>query len=286
MKRVLVAGATGHLGRHIVSALRERGATVRALGRSVERLAAVGAHETHVADPLRPDPLEPALRDVDAVVSCLGASVALSLAGWASYLHVDVPANARLIAAAEAAGVRRFVYVSTHHTEEMRSLGYVRAHEAVAARLRVSSLDAAVVRPTGFHSAYVALLDLARKGPVPLFGDGSARTNPIHDGDLAAVCADLAASSGAEDVVAGGPEVLTRRDIAVLACRAVGKEPSFRPAPPGVARFAGALLRPFHPRLSHLIPFLVAVSTSDCLGPVRGTRRLEETFAEAARALS
>ncbi len=121
--------------------------------------------------------------------SALGASVLPSMAkGWRSYASLDTPANMNLVTAARTAGVRRFVYVSVANHRRLGHLHYVLAHERVVEALRDSGLEYTVVRPTGFFSAFATLIPMARRGPVPLIGDGSARTNPIHDDELAAVC--------------------------------------------------------------------------------------------------
>src|SRR5688572_26030168 len=118
MARILVAGATGMLGREVVRLLATHGHTVRALSRDSARAAALGG-ETHVGDARRPESLRGAMDGVDTVFSSLGASVSIRFgAGWRGYRAVDVPANRNLLAAARKAGVKRFVYVSAHVTEE------------------------------------------------------------------------------------------------------------------------------------------------------------------------
>ncbi len=281
-----MAGASGALGTHVVRALAARGWRVRALARRPTRLQHLGAalSEAHTADALDPRTLRGACDRVDAVFSCLGASVRLSLGGgWRSYTAVDTPANLHLLAAATDAGVKRFVYVSTHHTPSMADLGYVRAHEAVVDALRASALDWAVVRPTGLYSALGVLITMARRGPLPEIGDGSARSNPIHDMDLAEACASAVEGAPREQAI-GGPEVLTRHAIGQMAFAAVDRAASFVPAPPMLARAGSVLLRPFHPRMAHLAAFLAAVSTQDVIAPAVGTRRLADWFRERAAA--
>jgi hypothetical protein len=50
--------------------------------------------------------------------------------------------------------------------------------------------------------------------------------------------------------------------------------------PPALGRFNAAMLRPFHPRLSQLVQFVVGVSTNDIIGPCVGRRRLDDYFRE------
>ena len=285
-RTILVAGASGALGSHVVRALAARGWRVRAMARQPSRLQHLGAAltEEHTADALDPRTLRGACDGVDAVFSCIGASVRFSLSGgWRSYITVDTPANLHLLAAAMDAGVQRFVYVSTHHTPALATLGYVRAHEAVVEALRASTLDWAVVRPTGLFSALDTLLDLARRGPLPEFRDGSARSNPIADTDLADLCAAAVDGSPREQSV-GGPEVLTRHAMGELAFAAVGRKAVFVPTHPALARAGSMLLRPMHPRMSHLAAFVAAVSTQDVIAPAVGTLRLDDYFRQRVTA--
>jgi hypothetical protein len=99
------------------------------------------------------------------VFSCLGQSVALDLSNRSpGYVAVDYVANHNLIAAATAARVRRFVYVSVLRAEAYPQVPYFRAHADVAAELRRSGLAYAVIQPTGFFSAYSAFLEMAPQG--------------------------------------------------------------------------------------------------------------------------
>lgn len=237
----------------------------------------------HRADALDPAQLEGACNDIDVVFSCLGASVSPEMgAGRRTYLDVDTPANRNLIEAAIAAGVRRFVYVSVAGHRQFAHLRYVQAHEAVADMLTERGMSHAVVRPHGLFSALAALLPMAAKGWLPVIGDGSARTNPIHDADLAEVCAD-AVEDGGGDRTVGGPEVLTRMGIAHLALDALGKPARTRSIPPAMARAMGLLIRPLNPRMADLTAFIAEVSTNDLVVPTSGTRTLGAYLAALAR---
>ncbi len=279
-KRALVAGASGVLGSQVAAELTRRGWVVRGLTRNKARAGAVA--EVHVGDALQPETLRGAADSVDVVFSALGGSVSGKLgAGWAPYTTVDVRANAALIAEAKRAGVKRFVYVSVHHAEGMAATPYIRAHEAVVKQLEASGLDFAVVRPTGFFSALSeAFLDMARMGRVPSFGDGLTKSNPIDERDLAVVCAD-ACEGGERFVSAGGPEVMTRLQMAQSAFAALGKPAKILSAPIFSGAFGAFMLRPFLPRMSQLFAFIVSLARYDAVAPVRGTRRLTDYYAAA-----
>ncbi len=283
MTTIVVAGAGGVFGRAVVRALRERGQAVRAVvrrERSAEALRAVGC-EVRVADALRPETLTGVCNGVDAVIAAIGAPVDPSpLVGWRPYTRVDTPANINLLREAERAGVGRFVYVSLAGGAEARHLDYAEGHERVVDALAASSIPATVLRPTGFFQAMSALVDLARRGIVPVFGDGSHQTNPIDERDLAQAAVEAAIDTRPDltQIDLGGPEVFTRLDISRLAFEVLGRRPRFV----HIAAWAGACIghatRLINPRAGHFTLFATHVMTHPCLAPQVGSRRLREYF--------
>lgn len=280
---LLVAGATGALGRNVVACARARGYRVRAMGRNSAKLAGVGADETVLVERFTPAELERCLAGVDHVFSCLGASVQPGAhLGYSTYTRVDLPLNEALIRAARAARVGRFVYVSTSHGPDMLHLNYVRAHEGVVNVLRDSGLAHAVIRPTGFFSAFLPILQMAKRGFVPLMGNPEAQTNPIDDRDLAEVCVDALTEVGFGQQDVGGPEVLTRRSLVELAFQAHGAPPRTKRLPSWLVTAMATAMYPIGPRTSDVTRFFLAVSSRDCVAPRHGSRTIREYYAEHA----
>ncbi len=270
--KVLVAGATGHLGRALVAELRERGHHVRALVRDAARAPA--ADDVAVADAAR-DPLDAAVAGADAVFSVLGGTSRFDRGPRRPFRELDTAPNLALLRAAERAGAERFGYVTLLGADRLRGNAYVDAHEDVVDALRASPLAAAIVRANGFFSAYDEMLDMARKGRARVLGDPACRSNPIDDAELAVACAD-ALEAGAVEVEVGGPETLTRAEEVELANAAVGR-PARAKRMPGVVPRAGAvLLRPVDPRRAAMLDFLRRICSIDMIGPPHGTRTLGE----------
>jgi uncharacterized protein YbjT (DUF2867 family) len=279
--RTLVAGAAGALGRLITGEFESRGLTVRAVVRRPGSLPATPTREVRTIDALKPGAWQNACDGIDAVISTIGASVNPSpLVGGKPYTGVDAPANLALLEEAQRAGVRRFVYVSLIDGEKSRHMDYSEGHERVVDALGSSEIPATVLRPTGFFCAMTALVDMARKGAVPVFGDGSCRTNPISEHDLAVRAVDAVQSEapGLTQAELGGPDIFTRREIAEMAFRVLGRRPRLIPVPVRLANVGAAALHPFNPRAAHFTRFAAHVMTHDCLAPRVGTQRLEECF--------
>lgn len=286
MKRVLVAGASGKLGRHVVGELKQQGHTVRALTRDPARLADSPADEVVRADLTDPASLRGACDGVEVVFSCAGASMSINdFRDRTPFARVDLEGNLNLLESARAAGVEKMVYVSLFGGERLAHTAYAGAHEAFVRALAASGMPHTVVRPTGFFSFFEEILKLAASGPGPVLGDGEARTNPIHEADLAEVCA--VAVTSAEPVMAvGGPEVFTRREVVEIAFEALGKKPRMIHVPVGAFRGMALLSRYFNPRVHALLEFGAEVSQVDGVAPAYGTRDLRTHFREVSARLA
>ncbi len=282
--RFLVAGASGLIGKEIVAALKQRGHWVRTLSRDPERAKALTARadEVVVADATAPGSLRATCQDVEVLISALGAAVSPSAPGSRSFAAVDAAANLALLEEAQRAGVRRFVYVGVYTSESYASTAYVAAHTQVEQAIRASGLEYGFVRPTGVFGAFVELLELAKKGPLPAIGGGAALTNPVHEADVAAAVVDAALGPGNVEVDIGGPDELSRRAIAELAFRALGKRPRILTMPSWVLGAVAALYRLFNRRVAEFLRFIIQASTHSCVAPKLGKRRLEAYFAERA----
>lgn len=281
--KVLVAGATGVLGSRVLAQLKAAGYPVRAIARSAERSKALSglADEVIVADALDAAALRGACDGVDVVFSALGASVASQAKERRGYEHIDRRTNANLIAEAKRAGVKRFVYVGVFSRPGYAGTRYMKGHEAVVTDLAASGLEVTVVRPTGFFTALEEYLPMAKRGIIPLVGDGAAKTNPIHPDELAAACVENI-ERGPRDLPVGGPEVLTRRQIAEAAFAAYGKKPRTISVPPAVFLLMAFLLRPLLPRMGDLMEFLAKVSTTDGIAPSYGKACIAAYYKERA----
>lgn len=286
---VLVAGATGALGREVVAALVASGVRVRALTRQAALPAPMREMGVEHArgDVTRPASLRGVCDGVDGVFSCAGAPLALGLAAPAAFSSVDGHGNVALFEEARRAGVRDAAYVAVFAgaaRDALAGLDYVRAHERVVAWLGASGMRATIVRPTGFFSVFTEIVRMAARGRAMVIGDGSARTNPVHEADVAAAALD-GWRRGAAEVNVGGPTVLTREAIARLALDAVGRPPRVARVPAGAFRAVAAAMRPFHPRLAALLAFGTEVSVRDVVAPALGRRELADHCREVAATL-
>ena len=276
--RLLVAGATGYLGRFMVRELKARGHFVRALARTPAKLDDLGEEldEVVAGEVTRPASLVGCCEGIDMVFSSVGIT---RQQGRLSWRDVDYQGNLNLLAEARRAGVRKFIYVSAIDGPELTHLDIIKAHEDFVEALDASGLEYTVVRPTGFFSDLAEIYEMASKGRVYLFGDGDSRINPFHGADLAVACAD-ALKDERQSIDVGGPEVLSWREVATLAFKVQGKPVRISTVPLWVMAVAIFFTRLFNRHTAGLMAFFTTIGTRNMVGPPSGDHTLGDHFQE------
>ena len=267
MSTILVTGASGFVGSHLVPVLVAAGHRVVALVRTptagevvVGRLPMTSraAVETRIGDVTRPDSLAPALTDIDAVVHLV--AIPRDLRGGADLRLVNTEGTRAVLVAMREMGVGRLVHMGAMGVEDVPDLHYASSKAKAEALVRDSGLDWTILKPSlqfgegdGFFNIIAGLVRTS-PGIVPVPGSGTARFQPIHAGDVASVVvrslADPTTVSGTFDL--GGPRYWTYREITREVLTALGKKRAIVPMPlPLIRLVAGSA------ELAHL-PFPVA----------------------------
>jgi len=111
MTKILVAGASGYLGKYILEELDSWGIPVLALVRAPEKLKDLKHRNIKIvqAEVTRPETLSSVCKDVETVISTVGIT---RQKDGLTYMDVDYQANMNLLQVAEQAGVKKFIYVS------------------------------------------------------------------------------------------------------------------------------------------------------------------------------
>jgi uncharacterized protein YbjT (DUF2867 family) len=284
-KRVLIAGATGYLGKFAVKAFKERGYHVRVLTRSEQRLSEPGpftapalskddVDEIFVGEITKPETLDGLMDGIDLVFSSVGISRQRDML---TFDQVDYQCNQNLIDLCKSSGVERFVYVSMQGAQNIMQLAITQAHEKVVAALKDSGLEYRIVRPCGYFSDMGVIMDMAKKGRAYLVGDGSNKMNPIHGRDLAQVCVDTAEGEELE-VEAGGPDVMTQREAIEMAFEVAGKPEKITVIPMWLARGIVKGIGLLSTQFGDLADFIVTAGEIDGVGPRRGKTSLRSYF--------
>jgi uncharacterized protein YbjT (DUF2867 family) len=217
---ILVAGASGELGRAICRKLVERGGTVYGMVRetsapeAVAELEAMGVTLVR-ADLASPESLREACSGCDSVVSGM---TAMGRAGE-SIEQVDRDGQLALVAAAAEEGVERFVYVSFSGVigkDDPLTL----AKRAVERTLKHSGMTWTVLRPSYFMESWLSPqlgFDVAA-GKVRIYGAGREPISWVARDDVAAFASAAVDSEEARNATLeiGGPEAITPLDAVAL----------------------------------------------------------------------
>ena len=281
MASVLVAGATGYLGRYVVAELHSRGHLVRAVVRDRDRARREGPWGSPSLDGLvdewalgsvtDPRFTRDLAADVEHVVSALGVT-----RQKADPWQIDNLANLAILnSALKHAG--SFTYINALGGDRCPAR-LTRAKSAFSQTLSVAEISSQIINPPAYFSDMMEVLAMARRGLVTVLRP-TARINPIHGADLAAYVVDRMEEgrTGTWDV--GGPDVLSWRELAHLAFDAVGKRSHILTVPAWALPPALRLTGLFSPRLADTARFMAWNMTRDCVAPTTGTHHLADFYA-------
>ena len=286
LKRVLVCGATGYLGRHVVQTAHARGHRVRALVRDPSRLggAQAAADEVFVGEATRAETLGGLCDGVQVVVSALGnRTFHRKPTCW----EIDQDANMNIVRCARESGVEQFIFVSVLKGDQNRGrVPQIEARERVVDALASDGLPFTIIRPSGFFNDMAEVFAMARKGAVWAIGDLEARFNPIHGADLAEFTVDQIGRPEAlgTQLSVGGPDVLSQRELGRLALAAAGGRGSVRSVPAWTVAALATVIRPFNVNVASFLLMLTAMVGSNAVTTTFGTHHLGDFFESLAAA--
>jgi uncharacterized protein YbjT (DUF2867 family) len=210
---ILVTGASGFVGRHVVQALLAAGQDVRALVRDPKKGAALGC-ELVQGDMTDASSLRRAVEGVEGVVHL----VAVRQGKEEKFHRVMAQGGKDLVTAAREAGVKRFLLMSALGTREenVDVVPYFRAKWEVEQLVKGSGIDHVIFQPSLIFGPDGGIIPTFRKlvklAPVtPIIGSGERKVQPIWVDDMAAYfvrALDLQAATNRAFEV-GGPEAVT-----------------------------------------------------------------------------
>jgi uncharacterized protein YbjT (DUF2867 family) len=213
--RTLVTGATGTVGRHVVDQLADNGMAVRAVTRRPATAGLPSRVEVVAGDLDQPPP--ELFEDVDRLyLTALGDTE-------------------RIVDLAKQAGVRRIVVLSSFRADDF--------HRAVEVAAMASGLEWTVLRPGMFAANLLDWAEQIGADRVVREPHASARQNPVHEKDIAAVAA---AALLTDDLVGSilpltGPAALTKPEQVAAIGAAIGRDLRFEELSPHEWRTRSAL---------------------------------------------
>jgi len=245
---LLLTGATGSIGSQLLPMVLERGDPVRCLVREPRRL---GAQRVNVQITLGDlgelsDPylLRQALRGVDTVVH-LAATIRDQPPHRLEELNGL--ATVRLLRAAEAAGVERFIFFSALNATDFQRTRFFRAKALAERAVLAADIETVVFAPSIVYDHSDPWITLLRRFsflPVmPVAGSGKARYQPIWAGDVAQCVIAALNSPGRSRYDLAGPQTLSYDEMSDLVSRLAGRPRPLVHIPLPVVRWGLIALR-------------------------------------------
>ncbi|MGD9618197.1 MAG: NAD-dependent epimerase/dehydratase family protein [Alphaproteobacteria bacterium] len=269
---VALTGATGFIGQHLLRELPARGYRIRVLLRRPTELP-VECTSALIGDLEKPQNMAAALAGVGAVIHTAGLAHTMSGRPEDDYRLLNTEATLALARAAERAGVKRFVFLSSIRaqsgpvaprilTEEMQpepTDAYGKSKLAAERGLETTKLDWAALRLVlvygpGARGNMAELVRLARSPyPLPIAGLQGRRSLLALDNLVAAVDTVLRAPGTLRrPLIVADPEKLTVGEMIAAMRRGLGRRAGLFPVPSPLLRavFGAAGQAEIYQRLS------------------------------------
>jgi uncharacterized protein YbjT (DUF2867 family) len=256
-RMILIVGASGFLGREVAKQLLAQGQALRVLTRTPAKVAdlkQLGA-EVIQGDLIDPPSLTRACRGAERVLAA-----AHSLLGKGRYRSeaVDNVGHRRLIDAAKAAGVARFVYTSILGAAPDHPIDFWRTKYQIEDYLKRSGLSYTIVRPSAFMEWHAHIFNgksILESGKTRLLGAGTKLRNFVAIRDVAQLAVLALADPRLENrtLEVGGPENFTNNQVAALYGQIAGVAPRVSHLPAPIAKGLSIVLKPFQPGVSRIM---------------------------------
>jgi nucleoside-diphosphate-sugar epimerase len=278
--KVLITGAGGFIGSHLVDSQLEKGHEVRAVDLHLDLLkhqAANSRLEALHLDITNDSLLKEIVDGVDIVYHLASAHLDVSLSDEA-YRRVNVGATVALLNASKQAGVKRFVHCSSVgvtgdvenppadettecHPTNIYERTKLEGEQAVLNFARRTGFPLVVMRPAWVYGPRcprtAKLLSTLSKGRFLFFGDGQNMRHPVYIHDAIQgleLCANVEGVSGEVFIIAGESAVRVSELIGVMSKELGVRSPTLH-LPVALGLLAGHILEVAFKSLGKQPPF-------------------------------
>jgi uncharacterized protein YbjT (DUF2867 family) len=217
MATIVIIGATGYIGRHLVARLVAQGERPRCVVRQGAKLDRFPTDKVEIVrgDITDPSTLPAAMRAADSVVHAAAVVANIKQSKTVNYKRINAVGTSNVADAAKEAGVRHFVHIGGMSTLAGTADSYIRTRYDGEQHVKSSGIAYSILQPSilfGDGAAFfTALAGLAKVAPiVPVPGNGKLRFQPIWVDDVVTCITKLLAEAGRNETIPiGGPAYYT-----------------------------------------------------------------------------
>lgn len=248
--RIVLLGATGFVGHHLLPSLSAAGHECIALSRykpGCRELTLIPRVEVRQCDVYDPGQLRAAFTGADCVVNMVGI-LNESGRGGKGFRKAHVDLNQSIVEACRSAGVSRFLYVSALHAGQGKSHYLKSKGEAEDLIRAADDIDSTIVQPSvifgendSFFNRFAALLRIT---PILPLACPNARMQPVWVGDVAE---GIVRALGDPDTIGKtlvmvGPEAFSLRELVAFTAHAAGLKRVIIGLPDALSRLQAAVM--------------------------------------------
>jgi uncharacterized protein YbjT (DUF2867 family) len=256
---ILITGATGYIGRHLVARLVAMGERPRCLVRNSQRAATLlpaDKVDFVVGATTQPASLEAAVQGIDTIVHAAFMTADRKPSPQNHYEATNVGGTSNLVLAAKAAGVNRMIEISGLGTRPDKPGSYMQGRYLSEKMLIESGLNWTIIRPSvlfGKGAPFIkGLVDLINSAPVvPLIGGGKLLFQPIYVEDVVTVIVKVMQNpeqTSGRIFTIGGPEYYSFTQICDELLKATHKSRPKVYAPTPLVGVGAAVMEAVMPR--------------------------------------
>lgn len=252
--KIVVAGGTGFLGRHICRALLAAGHQVTVLGRDPSKVSAIpelqGANAAG-GDVTDRSSLSGRFDGADSVVQAVqfpNHPIEVPRQGL-TYDRYDRQGTINVLHEAQRAAVGRFVYLSGAGADPASEKTWYRAKGLAERTILESGIDHAILRPSWAYGpedrALNRFAQIAKMSPVvPQPGAAGQRVQPIYVDDVALSVARVFERDAWNDIYElGSREVMTMNEVVHTLLDVMGRKRAVLPIPASLLKLATSPLK-------------------------------------------
>ncbi|MBI2447290.1 MAG: complex I NDUFA9 subunit family protein [Candidatus Omnitrophica bacterium] len=239
---ILLTGATGFVGSHILKRLMSRHIKVRCVVRSTSnaRILESQGIEVHKGDVTDMVSLNGACKGIDTVIHLVGI---IKEGKGITFENVHCEGTVNILEESKKSGVKRFIHMSALGTRANAVSRYHKTKWRSEEAVRESGLNYTIFRPSiicGPEDEFVNMFAaMMRRSPIiPVIGSGIHKMQPIYVEDVASSFLNAVDSNKTIGRIyeLGGPEALTFNDILKTIADVMGKKTILLHIPTGIMR--------------------------------------------------